>query len=393
MPSMLKFAIPALVAASGAYAACSVSATTTLQNAGDATALATCTTFSGSIAIATGTTDDIVISGVKKLSGNLVATDNPGMKRLSAGDLETLDGELHLDGLTALRAVDFPKLKMIDSIKWNALPNLQQIGFTAEVEEAEKVDIQNTGLRSLKGINIQKVDTVFIANNGYIDTIAMQLGNVSTSLTLADNNENVKVQLPNLIWASNLTFRFCGSVELPSLKTLNGSLGLYNNGFESFSAPNLTSVGQALAFVANDKLSNLTFPLLTKIQGNLQLANNSGLSTVDGFPNLESIGGAFDLSGNMSKVSTPKLDDVAGAFNLQSTGNVTAACAFYKPLKDKKLIRGGYFCRGAVADPGQEGHKPTDQSGSSGSGQTGAASSSAVNGALGLAALAAVLLI
>lgn len=390
---MLKFAIPALVAASGAYAACSVSATTTIQNAGDATALATCSTFSGSIAIATGTTDDIVISGVQKLEGNLVATDNANMRRLSAGDLETLDGEMHLDGLTALRAVDFPKLKTIDSIKWNALPNLQTIGFTAEVEEAEKVDIQNTGLRSLKGINIQEVDTVFIANNGYIDTIAMQLGNVTTSLTLADNNENVKVQLPNLIWASNLTFRFCGSVELPSLQTLNGSLGLYNNGFESFSAPNLTSVGQALAFVANDQLSNLTFPLLTKIQGNLQLANNSALQTIDGFPNLESIGGAFDMSGNMSDVQTPKLDDVAGAFNLQSTDNVTAACAFYKPLKDRKLIRGGYFCRGKVEDPGQEGHKPTDQNGNGSSGQTGAASSSAVNGALGLAALAAVLLI
>ncbi|CBX92221.1 hypothetical protein LEMA_P049270.1 [Plenodomus lingam JN3] len=394
MPSMLKFVVPALAAASGAYAACSVSATTTLENAADATAIATCTTFSGSIAVATATTDDIVISGVKKLTGNLVAIDNPNMKRLSAGDLETLDGEMHLDGLTALRAVDFPKLKMIDSIKWNALPNLQTIGFTAEVEEAEKVDIQNTGLRSLKGINIQEVDTVFIANNGYIDEIAMQLGNVSTSLTLADNNENVKVQLPNLIWASNLTFRFCGSVDLPSLQTLNGSLGLYNNGFESFSAPNLTSVGQALAFVANDKLSNLTFPLLTKIQGNLQIANNSALQTIDGFPGLESIGGAFDMSGNMSKVETPKLNDVAGAFNLQSTDNVTAACAFYKPLKDKKLIRGGYFCRGKVEDPGQEGHRPTDQSGSnSGNGQTGAASSSAVNGALGLAALAAVLLI
>lgn len=69
---------------------------------------------------------------------------------------------------------------------------------------------------------------------------------------------------------------------------------------------------------------------------------------------------------------------------------MTAACAFYKPLKDKKLIRGGYFCRGKVEDPGQEGHKPKDQSGSTG--QSGGATASAVNGALGLAALAAVLL-
>lgn len=92
----------------------------------------------------------------------------------------------------------------------------------------------------------------------------------------------------------------------------------------------------------------------------------------------------------MISVETPKLDDVAGAFNLQSTDNVTAACDYYKPLKNKKLIRGGFYCVGKVVDPGEEGHKPKGQSGSDD--QTGAATSSAVNGALGLAALAAVLL-
>lgn len=392
MPSMLKIALSALAAASTAYAAsssCSVSATTTIQNAGDATAVAACETFSGSIAIATGTTDDIALDGMKKLSGNLVATNNSAIKRISSSTLETLDGTLNLDGLTRLYGVDFPVLKNIDSIKWNALPNLQSIGFTAEVEEAKKVDIQNTGLRSLKGINIEEVDTFFVANNGYIDEISMQLGNVSESLTLADNNENVKVELPNLIWATNLTFRFCGSVSVPSLETLNGSLGLYNNGFESFSAPNLTSVGEALAIVANDKLDNITFPMLKKITDNLQIANNSALQEISGFPVLESIGGAFDMSGNMSTVETPKLDDIKGAFNLQSTDNVTAACNFYKPLKDKKLIQGSYFCRGKVEDPGTEGHKPTDQSGST---TSGASSLSTATGALGLAAMAAVLL-
>jgi hypothetical protein len=222
------------------------------------------------------------------------------MKRLSADSLESLDGEMRLDGLTRLYAVDFPKLKTIDSIKWNALPNLQNIGFTSEVTEASKIDIQNTALRSLEGINIEEVETVFIANNGYINEISMQLGNVSDSLTFADNNEKLAVTLPNLIWATNLTFRFIGSLEMPSLETLNGSLGLYNNGFDSFSAPNLTSIGEALAIVANEKLSNITFPLLTKITDNLQIANNTNLSSIDGFPKLTSIGGAFDISGNMS---------------------------------------------------------------------------------------------
>lgn len=187
----------------------------TIQNAGDATALATCSTFSGSIAIATGTTDDIAINGVKEINGDLIAENNSNMKRLSADSLEKLDGALNLDGLTRLYAVDFPKLKSVQSIKWNALPNLQSIGFTAEVDSADKIDIQNTALRSLQGINIEEAETIFIANNGYINEINMQLGNVSDSLTFADNNEKLAVSLPNLIWATNLTFRFIGSLRCP----------------------------------------------------------------------------------------------------------------------------------------------------------------------------------
>ncbi|KAF1358721.1 hypothetical protein EJ07DRAFT_179426 [Lizonia empirigonia] len=392
MSSFLKIALPALAIAGSASAACSTSATLTIQNAGDATALATCSTFSGSIAIATGTTDDIAINSVKEINGDLIAENNSNMKRLSADSLEKLDGALNLDGLTRLYAVDFPKLKSVQSIKWNALPNLQSIGFTAEVDSADKIDIQNTALRSLQGINIEKAETIYIANNGYINEINMQLGNVSDSLTFADNNEKLAVSLPNLIWATNLTFRFIGSLKMPSLETLNGSLGLYNNGFDSFAAPNLTSIGEALAIVANEQLSNISFPLLTKITDNLQIANNTNLTSVDGFPKLTSIGGAFDISGNMSTVETPELDSVKGAFNLQSTDNVTEACNFYKALKDKKLIQGKYYCSGKLVNPGTSGSNPTSQS--DGSSKTGAATSlSAVNGALGLAAMAAVFLL
>jgi hypothetical protein len=175
MPSIMRIVLPALAAASVAYAECTISATTTIQNAGDATALASCSTFSGSIAIATGTTDDIAFSGVKVLNGNLVANGNANMKRISASDLEQLNGEMNLKELTRLVGVDFPKLKKIDSIKWESLPNLQTIGFTASVEQAKKVDIQNTAVRSLSGINIQQAQTVKIANNQYINEISMQL--------------------------------------------------------------------------------------------------------------------------------------------------------------------------------------------------------------------------
>ncbi|KAF1834974.1 GPI-anchored cell wall organization protein Ecm33 [Decorospora gaudefroyi] len=390
MPSMLKIALPALAAASTAYAAsCSTSATKTIQNAGDATALAGCETFTGSIAIATSTTEDIALNGVQKIVGDLIATNNSDIKQISGDSLTQLDGEMHLDGLTSLYALNFPALKSVDTITWNALPNLQDLGFGSEVESANKIDIQNTGLRSLAGINVEEADSIEISNNGYINEIKLQLGNVSTKLTLATNNEAVIVELPFLIWASNLTFISCASVSVPSLETLNGSLGLYENGFESFVAPNLTSVGDALVIVDNEKLSNLSFPLLTKVSGNLKIANNPELAEIDGFPELASIGGAFDMAGNFTSVETPALDTLKGAFNLQSSENVNETCAFYEGLRDEKAIRGKYECKGRLIDPGEEGHKGT----SKGNDPEGAASSlSAVNGALGLAAVAAVLL-
>jgi hypothetical protein len=90
------------------------------------------------------------------------------------------------------------------------------------------------------------------------------------------------------------------------------------------------------------------------------------------------------------RVDTPVLNNVAGAFNLQSSDNVTQSCTFYKPLKDKKLIQGSYVCRGKLVNPSTEGSKPTEQSGNK---QSAAGTLSAVNGALGLAAMAAVFLI
>jgi hypothetical protein len=235
------------------------------------------------------------------LNGNLVSKDNANIKQIGASDMETITGDLTLDTLQRLNGVNFPKLKKVKAIRWNALPNLGDIGFTAQVEQADAIDIQNTGLKSLAGINIQQAKTLKVANNGYITEIKMQLGNVSTSLDFSNNNKAVIVELTNLIWASNLTFRSCGSVSLPSLEKLNGSLGLYENAFESFAAPNLTEVGQALAIIGNEQLSNLSLPLVTKINDDLRLANNSALMSVDSLPLLKAVGGAFDISGNMTK--------------------------------------------------------------------------------------------
>lgn len=90
-------------------------------------------------------------------------------------------------------------------------------------------------------------------------------------------------------------------------------------------------------------------------------------------------------------VETPELDNVKGAFNLQSSGQLNGTCDFYKNLHNKKLIESKNFvCQGTLIDPGQQGHQGTQQ-GSSGDKKSAAAPISPVNSALGLAAMVAVL--
>lgn len=361
--AIARFVLPALAVAGTAYAAsCSVSATSTIQNAGDATQLASCRTFTGSLAIATGTTDpEINLAGVRKIEGNLVMINNTAVNTLSADSLEEIEGDWVLDGVQGLGQLRFPALSTVENIRWNAFGNnLVSLDFGRQITKASKIDIQNTQLMSLNGINVETIDTLYLANNRYITNISMQLGNVTEGLVLEANNPEVTVSFPNLLWAFNMTFRNCSTIEIPSLQTLNGSLGLYGNVIKSFEAPNLTEIGGALAIVSNTELTNISFPLLKEVKADLQVANNTALHEVESFPELKTIGGAFDFNGNFSKIATPVLNDVKGAFNLQSTGDVQEVCdKFYKPLKNKEKIRGKYECVGQVEKPGGQGTTPT----------------------------------
>ena len=140
-----------------------------------------------------------------------------------------------------------------------------------------------------------------IANNDYLNDITMQLGNVTQSLILEANGRNVSANFPDMLWAFNMTFRNCSTVTIPSLATLNGSMGFYDNYFGAIMAPNLTTVGGSLSFVSNEDCMNISFPELTTVNGGLQVANNTGLKNINSFESLQTVGGALDFNGNFTK--------------------------------------------------------------------------------------------
>ncbi|KAI9883603.1 MAG: hypothetical protein M1823_004618 [Watsoniomyces obsoletus] len=349
----LRYLLPLLAAAGSAWAQIGCSErTNNIQNEGDAQALSGCRTVSGDIVIAEGAAGTIRFPGIERIEGSLICRDATNLNSIEAPRLSIIDRSFTLTGLTVLATLNFPSLQSVGSIEWTALPALQELSFTRQVTRANEVVISNTNLKSLNGINLEQVSVFDVNNNPYLTRIDVQLGNISQALTLQANSKDLEASFPNLIWAFNMTFRNCSEVNLPSLASVNGSLGFYGNFFESFAAPNLTRTGDrgAIAFVSNEELTNISMPMLTSIGGTYQIANNTKLRSIDGFPKLSQVGGAIDFSGNFTNVTLSSIRDVRGAFNLQTSSQFD--CSPYQQLKNSGVVKGRYTCSGSTSRPG-----------------------------------------
>ncbi|KAF2690785.1 GPI-anchored cell wall organization protein Ecm33 [Lentithecium fluviatile CBS 122367] len=394
MSPLTRLALPALAVLGAVYAqtpTCSRDDTFTVQNSGDATSLGECDTYTGNVEISSDLTDDIILDGLQELKGDFVISGNSALQRISGNSLETITGKLQVDNVQNLASLAFPKLTELGQLTLQGLPNLRQLEFTSQVTKCPKIDIQNTDLQDLNGINVDKAESIFIANNKGIGNITMDVTNVTDFLTLSFNNEEVDVSFPKLLQSKNATFRACGSISLPALsKIAPGSLGVYDSKLESLACPNLTSIAQDLTLNTNSALANISFPELTKVGASLQIANNTQLHKIDGFPKLAEVGAALDMSGDLTEVSTPSIDFVKGVFNLQSTNDLGNTCDFYDKKKSDLGPSSKYVCKGKLDEARTAG------GGTSGSSEnkTGAAFPLHVQPTyLGLAGLAAVLLV
>lgn len=281
-------------------ASCSSTDTLTIQSQGDAAQLATCVTYDGSITIATGTSGPISIDGVRSITGDLTINNAPNITTFGAGSLRSIGGTFTLNNCQVLGALNFPQLTSVGDIDFEGLPNLNSLGFGSTVTQCNTLNIQNTFLGSLDGINLQQVKSIYIANNRMLQSISFQVTSLAASLTLESNGDRLQAQFPNLETAQNLTFRNCPSISIPSLQNLTGSLGVYESTLSDFSAANLTVIGGTLAINGNMQLSNVSLPILKTINGGFQVQNNTKLQQVN-FPSLATIGGAFDFYGNFTE--------------------------------------------------------------------------------------------
>lgn len=396
-----KYIVPALAFATVAFAQSSTSSASssstsssssscpstdssgiyTIQNQGDADQLQDCSKLDGSVTIAANTAGNIAINGIQEITGNLTCYNSTGLTAITSDQLTTIGQYFHLEEITVLSNLQMNSLSSVNVINFVGLPNLQSLNFDTGVQEATGVRIVNTQLNSLAGIELSSVSAFEVTNNDYLSEINVNnLASVSSYLTLSANAADLEIEFPNLLTAANMTFRNISSLAIDSLANVTGALGCYSNTFKSFSAPNLTLVGNALVFDDNSDLTNISIPMLTNVGGGYQIANNTDLKIIDGFTKLQTVGGALDFSGAFTNVSLPALKDVKGGFNMQSTS--TLDCSTFDSDHTSKIIKGTYVCEGTLAKAGTAGSTPTSTSSgssSSSSSKSGAVSQAEMN--------------
>lgn len=393
-----KLLLPAfaVITAVAAQSICSQTATATINSQADAAAYTSCSSVAGSILIGSGATGDITLDGPSTIGGDLTVNNATGVTSFSSSTIGQIKGTFHMEDLTLLSSLKMSMLTAVKAISFVSLPNLGSLTFPATVTSATSITVSNTFLSTLAGLNVTSVTVLQVDNNPHLTEFTSNIGNISSAAVFNANGADLAISFPLLTWAANMTFRDVGSVSLPSLQVINGSLGFYESSIESISASNLTSVGNfatgvgSLAFVANTALTNISMNALKSVGGADQVANNTLLNAIS-FPALVDVGGAIDFSGNFTTPNLPALGNVKGGFNVESKQSIDCT-KFKAEASASGVIQGKFFCQGNLDSVSSLGTGTTTGTGASSTSSKGAAASFGVNeAAAGLSVIGGLL--
>ncbi|SCU95069.1 LAMI_0F00826g1_1 [Lachancea mirantina] len=301
-----------------------------------------CKHVDGSIHVLEYSDPIIDLGSLQSIGGDLILQDLPMVVRLQGPNLANIGGELKLHSLTSLVGVSLPHLQHFDALDWRVVPTLTSVELAPNVSSAKRIIISDTSLTALEGFEfIEELEVFNINNNRYMETVKSNLKRVHEQLSVSANFKEIQVEFPHLIWAKNLTVRDVSSISLDSLQYVNQSLEVIENYFETFSVPELKSVGGTLGVIENPKLHSVDFANLTNIHGGFMLANNSLISQINFLPELREIGGAIQFMGAFQNIECPKLRLVRGSALIQSTSSALDCSKWTSAANGNSIIRGG----------------------------------------------------
>ncbi|KAI0838601.1 hypothetical protein F5Y06DRAFT_296216 [Hypoxylon sp. FL0890] len=365
----LLSAATALGLVSGVFGVGCDDATATIKSAADATQVANCDSIKGSVLIDSNAGPDIDISGsLQEIGGDLTAENNGLLNSLRSDSLQTIGGTFSLKNVTKLSTLSFSALGEVGTIDWATLNALPEPTFgNPGITKATSVTIADTFIENINGINVQSLTDMNINNNRRLTQFSTSIKSLSNTLIIQANGLNLTMEMPNLEWIANMTIANVTSFSVPSLHTVNGSMRFDSNYFTTFIAANLTEIQDGdLSFVSNPELTNISIPSLERVGGGFTIANNTALGKLDGFGDLNEIGGAVKVRGSFTDIQFPALKDVKGAFEVVSTQNITSACNTLNSLQGS-VVQGDFNCHGEDANANDDTSSASSD-GSSGNG-------------------------
>jgi hypothetical protein len=235
-------------------------------------------------------------------------------------------------------------LTSVGSLTFHTIgPNLQQLtGWTQGLRNVGALDIQDTFLGNLNGINLTSAQSITIANNQYLTNIDIPLTSLSGALTLNANAAGRTVAtFNNLTSVGSIAISNCSTVGLAALANATGNVALNSNNFPNLTLPNFGS-SNGLTINNNNMMTRLDLPAYAQDSGALSIQNNTMLGGTISLPALIRVAGAANIVGAYSNLSTPALNTVLGAMVLGSTQDITSTCNAYQSIQGSSSVIQGF---------------------------------------------------
>ncbi|KAF9292204.1 hypothetical protein BGZ68_009795 [Mortierella alpina] len=330
----------------------------------DLAAVADCTSFSGTLTVSGTSLSSLSWPALTSLTGSISISSNANLNVFSLDGLESSTGSISLFNNTILSAFNVPNLETINVLEIVTAPNLRQLPLPS-VHSLNTLKIEDTGLDNsgaLPWTSLLKITDLGVSNNKYLTAIDMpSLTTVLGRFVIAANGlmegkgQGSSLHLNNLTSVSNCTLRHLTDIEVPALTSVGASLAFDETNIKDIVVPNLRTVGQTLSIVSNNLLGNVSFGELTTIGGALLIANNTELTTIDGFGKLKDIAGVLNMRGAFATVSLPAVSTVQGGMSVLSSTNFDCTTL----SKVKANARGKTICQANVKSA-----RPTNADGS-----------------------------
>ncbi|KAK0790721.1 cell wall protein Ecm33 [Friedmanniomyces endolithicus] len=301
-------------------------ATTTLRNIADVVAIATCTTYTGDIVVATDVAGISALLGVEEVIGSVIVANNSALTTISSDSLRSVSNDVILDTLPLLTNISLPMWSSVNTIVLNKIPAPNVINMQTTVQKVTNLYITDTTLETLFGLLLQTSR------------------NITQQATITNNSAQMTLTLPNLIYAYNMEITNASAIEMPVLQSINQNLDISYSAVQNLTLPVLSYVGGDLDVKDNSQLIGIEMPDLVNVQGNVEISGSPQLESLSGLSALSFIGKDLTLAGEFNDAHLLSLTAVGGNLSLTSTDD-TAPCADLP----KSLPKGTYTCSSTAA--------------------------------------------